>query len=229
MRKIPIIECGEPLVNFMEFCPDLIWDRPRFDYRREQLVRKSVAEKLCAANSSLPKGFKLAIIEGWRAPLIQKRMYEAAEARYRELYPGASERSLRRIVNQFTAPMDKKGPPPHTTGGAVDLVLARTDGALMDHISPYSDRDPASFAFHAKGLSDRARETRDILASALLPTGMTNYPSEYWHWTYGDQGWAYRGGHPHAIYSPITPEGWAPDPRDVVDKPLVRIASEERR
>lgn len=225
MRKVPIVECGEPLINFMEFCPSLLWEAPRFEYRREQVVRKSVAEKLCAANASLPKGLKLAIIEGWRAPLIQRRMYRAAEVRWRKMHPEYSETKLRRTVNQFTAPMDVKAPPPHTTGGAVDLMLAHEDGTLCDHISPYVVRDHRAFAFDAPNLSPEARETRKILAAALLPTGMTNYPSEYWHWTYGDQGWAYRGGHPHALYAAITPEGWVPDPKDVSEEPLVWVAA----
>lgn len=226
MRKIPIIECGEPMVNFIEFCPDLLFDAPRFEYRREQLVRRSVAEKLCAANASLPKGLKFAIIEGWRPPFIQKRMYLAIEARWRRIHPDWSEARIHRSVNQFSAPMDKKAPPPHTTGGAVDLMLAHDDGTLLDHITPYLYRDAKGSITKASGLSPTAQRTRDIMAAALLPTGLTNYPSEFWHWTYGDQGWAYRGGHPNAIYGPITPEGWEPDPNDVGDQPLKWVSND---
>ena len=226
MRKIPIIESGEPMVNFMEFCPDLLFDAPRFEYRREQLVRKSVAEKLCAANASLPNGLKFAIIEGWRPPFIQKRMYLAIEARWRRVHPDWTEARIRRSVNQFSAPMDKKAPPPHTTGGAVDLMLAHDDGTLLDHITPYLYRDPKGSITKAPGLSPVAQKTRDIMEAVLLPTGMTNYPSEFWHWTYGDQGWAYRGRHPHAIYGPITPDGWEPDPKDVGDHPLKWVAND---
>ena len=38
------------------------------------------------------------------------------------------------------------------------------------------------------------------LGAALLEGGLTNYPSEYWHWSYGDQGWAYRTGANQALY-----------------------------
>jgi zinc D-Ala-D-Ala dipeptidase len=69
-------------------------------------------------------------------------------------------------------------------------------------------------------LTDEARETRAVLAAAFTDTGLTNYPSEYWHWSYGDQGWAYRGGHAHAIYAAITPEGFEPDPRDLGNEPF---------
>ena len=46
----------------------------------------------------------------------------------------------------------------------------------------------------------------------MSSTGLTNYPSEYWHWSYGDQGWAYRGGHPAALYGMIEPPGWTTQP-----------------
>src|SRR5437016_5817976 len=65
LRHVPIRECGEELVNFLEICPDLLLDRPRFDYKRETMLRGTVAEKLCQANRNLPTGFKLAIVEGW--------------------------------------------------------------------------------------------------------------------------------------------------------------------
>jgi D-alanyl-D-alanine dipeptidase len=32
--------------------------------------------------------------------------------------------------------------------------------------------------------------------------GFTNLPSEWWHFDYGDQLWAYYGAHPHAHYGP---------------------------
>ncbi|MBI3721071.1 MAG: hypothetical protein HY248_00835 [Fimbriimonas ginsengisoli] len=114
-------------------------------------------------------------------------------------------------------------PPPHSTGGAVDLRLVRDDGAPLDHYSPYPNRDTRSYAFDAPGLSDEARRTRSILKEALEGSGMTNYPAEYWHWTYGDQGWAYRGRHAHAIYGAIVPDGWEPAAADVSDDPLVWV------
>ena len=61
------------------------------------------------------------------------------------------------------------------------------------------------------------------MALALVSAGLTNYPSEYWHWSYGDQGWAYRGGLPNAIYGATTPVGWSMDPGDDHEGPLEMI------
>lgn len=223
LRKIAIAECGEKLVDFLALCPILIFDRPRWNYRREHLLRESVAERLCRAANALPKGYRFAVLEGWRPKHIQRRMYKAAWNLWQERHPDWSEVALKRLVNRFTAPIDEQVPPPHTTGGAVDLFLADENGKLLDLISPYELRDRKAFPFDAKKLSKTAKENREIMRSVLAETGITNYPSEYWHYSYGDQGWAYRGGHPCAIYGPITPEGYSPDPSDDIDEPLTWV------
>lgn len=222
LRRIPIRECGEPLVNFMKSCPELQLDPPRFNYTREMYARKGLAERLCWANEWLLKqGYRLSIIECWRAPHIQRRMYLSTWERFRTRHPDWSNVQLKRVVNRFTAPLHGKVPPPHTTGGAVDLLLATADGKTLDHQGPYEAMDPRSFAFDAPNLSDEARSHRDMLKLALEPVGITNYPSEYWHWSYGDQGWAYRGGDPTAFYGPITPTGWQPNKDEDIEEPLI--------
>ena len=220
LKRVPIVECGEPLVNYLEVAPEILFDRPRFTYRRELFARKSLAERLSQAARNLPEGYKLAVIECWRAPIIQQRMYKAVWKRFQERNPHWNEAHLKRVVNQFTAPMDPRVPPPHTTGGAVDLTLIGPGGERCDLHGPFDAHDPKGFFFDAPGLSDAARDNRAILAKALLSAGVTNYPSEYWHWSYGDQGWAYRGEEPNALYGAITPEGWTAEPDDVSEHPL---------
>src|SRR5258705_9388081 len=75
LRHIKIVDSGEPLVDYLALCPKLIKARPRWAYERASFLRKSVAEKLCAAAMALPDGYRLAVIEGWRPPYIQHRMY----------------------------------------------------------------------------------------------------------------------------------------------------------
>lgn len=221
LKHIKIIEQGEPLVDFLENCPSLIMDSPRFRYRRETLVRESVAKMLeQAGQAAISKGYQLAILEGWRPPHIQARMYRGVWNRFKEKHPDWSDVKLRRVVNRFTAPLNAKVPPPHSTGGAVDVFLYK-DGQICDHMAPFGPFDQQSFPTDSPGLAQETIEVRRILRECLLPTGLTNYPSEYWHWSYGDQGWAYRGGHPHALYAPIVPPNWEPDPEDLVDEPLV--------
>lgn len=220
LKGIPIRDEGEPLVDFLEHIPELVLDRPRFKYRRETLVRAGVAERLKMAISRLPIGYRLGMIEGWRPPHIQKRLYLASWKLIKERHPEWSDVTLKRVVNRYTAPVGTRVPPPHTTGGAIDVVLLKDDLSVHDHQSPFEPFDPKCFSFDAPGLSDTARRTREILQQIFDGTEITNYPSEYWHWSYGDQGWAYRGGHPTAIYGPIVPPGYIPDPADLTDAPV---------
>lgn len=209
LRHVPIRENGEPLVDFVEACPSLYWvpRHPVFAYQRVRLIRQGVSKRLCAAAGALPPGIRLAIVEGWRPPAVQRQMHAETRRRISAEHPEWSPRHLSRVVNRFSAPMDPRVPPPHTTGGAVDLHLIREDGELLDFVSPYDLMDPRSAPADAKGLSAEAQRNRALLRAVLEPTGLTNYPSEWWHWSYGDQAWAYRGGHPHALYAAVQPEG----------------------
>jgi zinc D-Ala-D-Ala dipeptidase len=85
----------------------------------------------------------------------------------------------------------------------VDVWLCDPNGAPLSLSDPFDPEDPASFALDARGLSAEVRLRRDRLRDALLRAGLSNYPCEYWHWSFGDQGWAYRGGQAWAVYGAI--------------------------
>lgn len=206
--RIPIQECGEALVP-LPFSCRLYWvpDHPAFAFSRFQMARQSVAEMLVAAAGALPTGVRLAIVEGWRPPQIQRLMREATRRRLQAESPDLAESALRALVDRFSAPMDPDVPPPHTTGGAVDVHLADSAGEMLDFASPYALLDARAAAADAAGLTSEAERNRAVLSAAMLAAGFTNYPEEWWHWTYGDQSWAYRGGHPAAIYGAVEPPG----------------------
>lgn len=41
-----------------------------------------------------------------------------------------------------------------------------------------------------------------MLNAALTAAGLVNYPTEWWHWSYGDRYWALATGADHALYGP---------------------------
>ena len=225
LRDIPIRENDEPMVDVLPLSDRLFLDRPRFDYKRESVLREGVAHRLARATERLPAGFAFGLVEGWRPPFIQARMFRAVWRDMEERHPGVPPEELRAIVERYSAPMDETVPPPHTTGAAFDLALYE-DGQASDMHSPFEWRDPAGFSLDADGLSDAARRNRDVLRAAFEGTGITNYPSEYWHWSHGDQGWAYRGDHPFALYGAVEPVGWRPEARDAIDAPLEFLADD---
>ena len=220
LKRVKIVDNGEPLVDYLELCPKLVKAKPVFNYRYETVVRETVARMLCAASEALAPGFRIGVLEGWRPHHIQRRMYLRSWNRFAEMHPEWSDVQLRRVVNRYTAPMNDKVPPPHSTGAAVDLFLLDEDLRELDMRAPYEFMDPKAFLFDADGLTTESKERRRILADALLAGGMTNYPSEYWHWSYGDQGWAYRTGAPSAVYGVVEPQDYVPHPPDVTDDPV---------
>ena len=57
--------------------------------------------------------------------------------------------------------------------------------------------------FDAPNISPDARRSRTVLARALIAAGLVNYPTEWWHWSYGDRYWAWASGRTHAIFGPM--------------------------
>jgi D-alanyl-D-alanine dipeptidase len=53
---------------------------------------------------------------------------------------------------------------------------------------------------YAPNISIEAKANRALMIDALTKSGFVNYPTEWWHWSYGDRYWAYHTGHSSAIY-----------------------------
>jgi D-alanyl-D-alanine dipeptidase len=203
--RVPIRDNGEPLVDFLSRSPRLLFaeKHPAYDFARVHLARRGVVEMLVEAAERLPPGLNLTIVEGWRSPAVQRLMYEATEREFREKHPDWSPVSLRRVVNRFSAPPDHRVPPPHCTGGAVDLSITTADGEPIDMTSPYPPTSRQSAAVTTRGLTSTACANRKLLVATLTTVGFSSYPSEWWHWEYGTPGWALRTGHEAAIYGLI--------------------------
>ncbi|MEV1002288.1 M15 family metallopeptidase [Nonomuraea sp. NPDC050202] len=60
---------------------------------------------------------------------------------------------------------------------------------------------------HHPALPSRPRANRRLLAQAMSAAGFTNYPTEWWHWSYGDRYWALTTGAPAAVYGPLDCNG----------------------
>ena len=54
------------------------------------------------------------------------------------------------------------------------------------------------------GLSPEAQQNRDILLHTLLGVGFSNCRDEWWHYSYGDAGWAVRTERNECIYGLCT-------------------------
>lgn len=209
LRAVPIVDNGEPLVD-----PRTLSRRVRFadkhpkfvDLPRDVRVRKSVAEKLAQAAENLPPGLVLMILEGYRPLTQQRQQHEEVRRDIAAKHPEWNAARLQAAVNNVSAPPDDTCPPPHTTGGAVDLCPVQEDtGAFLDMVSPL-EWDEVSAPTDTHGLSANAQANRQFLVDLLTPTGLTNYAGEWWHWSYGDSGWALRVGAAFALYDRLPDE-----------------------
>ena len=206
LRAVPIKENHEPLVDPRTLSRRIHFARkhPKFgEMPRVPVVRETVAKMLANAAEALPEGIDIKIIEGYR-PLSQQRwMYEQLRKEIAQEHPDWSTATLNRVTNEVSAPPDDPCPPPHSTGGAVDLCLCRaSDLEFLDMSSPL-EWDTKSAPMELDGLSETAQKNRELLSKVLTEAGLTNYAGEWWHWSYGDSGWALRVGATCAVYGGI--------------------------
>lgn len=209
---IPIIENNEPLYDLKDQTLITYGPSPEIannlDYTK---VRRSVYERLVQAQTLLPMGLKLCVYEGYRSLSLQKQLFEKYFLKIQQLHPEWPHDTVFTESTKLVSPLvnedGSENIPPHSTGGAVDLYLIDKDGntipmgiALKDWAD---DREGVLSLTASSRISGEAQNYRKIMKDALETAGFVNYPTEYWHWSYGDRYWAYHTGHPYAHYNVI--------------------------
>ena len=78
-------------------------------------------------------------------------------------------------------------------GAAVDLTLVDACGDELDLGTPIdATPEQSDGAVLLRRRRHRRRRPRppDLLAGCSGGAGLVNYPTEWWHWSYGDRYWA---------------------------------------
>ena len=200
VTSIPVEEIGEPLVDLRgRFAVDtrLADAEGAFAHLREGL-----ATRLEEAQRQLPAGYRLLIVEGYRPPVLQRRYFEEYKDELRAAYPEMTPEELHSAASRYVSPIEVA---PHTAGAAVDLTLCTDDGTELDMGTPVNatpEQSDGACYTDAPNISAEARRNREILGTALRAAGLINYPTEWWHWSYGDRYWAMTTGAPTALYGP---------------------------
>ena len=186
LNRIVEVENGEPLVEMSVACPSLVRLRPG----TIGWCRRSVATMAESAAQSLPAGIQLGYSEAWR-PLVRQRMiFDWMWEQLEVARPGLSYAAKRRQVCRWVAPVDQKAPPGHCTGAALDVYLLDDQGAVIDLVSPLTRFGSAPTYVH--GLDPVSQANRSLLINAMLGSGFSNCRDEFWHYSFGDAGWAVR-------------------------------------
>jgi D-alanyl-D-alanine dipeptidase len=166
------------------------------------LVRADLGHRLGRAQAALPGGLALRVVEGHRDAARQQEIIQGYERELRAAHPDVSDGELRRLSSRFVAPVEVA---PHVAGAAVDLTLTGPDGDLDmgTPIDATPEESGGACYLGADGIQAEAQANRKLLARVLSGAGLVNYPSEWWHWSYGDRYWALMTGAPAALHGPL--------------------------
>ena len=223
-QNIPITECQEPLVpipdNVQKILPHPYislgapyGDRSPFFVREGVLAR---LEKSQAYLQTLRPHWQIAIFDAYRPIPVQQFMVDysfiqLAESRKLEINTlSEAEKNLlmAEVIKFWAVPShDPKTPPPHSTGAAIDVTLYNTEllevnmGSPIDEISDRSF--PDYFTTFRNSEAVNFHRDRQLLNEVMTHSGFQRHPNEWWHFSYGDQLWAWTSHQRAAIYGAV--------------------------
>ncbi|MCH2156588.1 MAG: M15 family metallopeptidase [Opitutales bacterium] len=216
VKKMPVLDCGDPIVLLNNKVTDLHYGNSKI------FVRRRVFNLLVEAQTRLPPHYKLCIIEGHRPLELQTEYFQNHLANIRSLNPHLDERDSYDEASKFVAPPDVA---PHATGGAIDVTILDSDNRQIE-MGTRVDDEPSRVEYatytYANNISHEAKRNRKILVDAMEGAGFINYPTEWWHWYYGDKYWAFLTKQKNAIFD-------FTDPQPLHNKDLSTIGRARRR
>lgn len=165
-------------------------------------LRAEVYAKLIRAKTHLPADLTFMLYEAYRPLARQIEMWEAVQTEMRAKHPDMDPDAFQLLCETFIAnPYDGIGSG-HQAACAVDITLCTFDGRELDMGAPMHGFGPSTWT-DASGLSETAVANRALLKTAIEAEGFLNYPAEWWHYSYGDHGWAWLAGASKAFYGAI--------------------------
>ena len=223
-RTIPVTDCGEPLVPLPEDLPRVrphpysCLGAPYPVGRGPWRLRLAVVGRLLRARSILQTmhpHWDLQIFDAWRPLAVQAFMVDhslqtelARASPAQRADPGWRHHVEQQVQHLWAIPSsDPCTPPPHSTGAAVDLTLVDESGesvpmgSAIDALGPESHPDYFATDPH----QSTAHRNRLRLRQAMLAAGFVMHPWEWWHFSYGDQLWAWQVGSLQARYGGESP------------------------
>jgi len=223
-NKIPIKDNGDKLIaipsrlKFLDPHPYFHLGAPYKDKTFIWKLRKEVINRLLKVNDYLisKNSFNLLIYDSWRRLDVQEFMFKRAfllecekldidtSLKNMKYYPSI----LKKIEKFWAYPSyDTRCPPPHSTGGALDVCLSDKEGNLVEMGSKVDQMDETSNPdFYATIKNEEAiiwNSRRNFLREIMTKFGFAQHPNEWWHFSYGDQLWAWKNKKANALYGKI--------------------------
>ncbi|NJP08320.1 MAG: D-alanyl-D-alanine dipeptidase [Leptolyngbyaceae cyanobacterium RU_5_1] len=212
-KLIPIQDCGEPLVPIPLEVFAVVQPHPYekvgapYGDKSPFYVRQGVLERLLNAQTHLQTshpGWKIQLFDAYRPLSVQHYMVdytfmEVVQQRglVVENLTEAQRQEILQLVYEFWAipDHDPTKPPPHSTGGAVDVTLVNAAGQDVDMGSPIDELSPRSYPNHYANTHESHQQEfhtyRQLLNQVMTQAGFRRHLNEWWHFCYGDQMWAW--------------------------------------
>lgn len=231
--SVPIQDCGEPLVPIVIEGIALMEPPPYqqlgADYqgRSPFFVRTGILQALTQARDALQQqrpGWQMLIFDAYRPITVQQFMvdYTFDQILQRDgltaepLTNQQRDAILSQVYQIWAVPShDPQTPPPHSTGAAIDLTLLDEQGHWVEmggdidelsprsqpdyyqHVTPKNEEESQKFCHY--------QQNRDLLNNIMQSAGFMRHPGEWWHFSRGDQFWAWQCNHgqangPHIAY-----------------------------
>lgn len=205
VAALPVLDCGEILCDLRDIPALRVGRRPVDADAAYAYVRTGVADRLVAAQTLLPPGLHLLVVEGYRPLALQRRLFAGYCAQLSADHPEWTVEQVRAAASRHVAPPELA---PHIAGAAVTLTVCTDDGTELSMGTPVNAslaEDTRAVATASAMTSPEERANRSVLSGALSAVDLVNYPTLWWHWSYGDRYWAYVTGRPSARYGPVPP------------------------
>lgn len=217
-HKIPIIESGETLVEIPLELFAVETPHPyeklgaNYGVNSPYFLRETVVKKLIAAQKTLQllhPGWYIQIFDAYRPVAVQQFMvdYSFAQAltetgiNKSDLSPQELAAIWQQVYDIWAVPsLDMNTPPPHSTGAAVDITLVNNHGEVVNMGSPIDEMSERSYPDFYISKNSEYHQLRQLLNDVMLKAGFQRNPREWWHFSYGDQMWAWLSHQPTAIY-----------------------------
>ncbi len=216
-RQVPIQECGEPLVAIPLELFAIETPHPYIkcgaDYagKSPYSLRQGVLDRVIQAQEKLQllhPGWQLQIFDAYRPVEVQQYMVDYTFKQtvldrgldLANLSPAQIEQIWQDVYQIWAIPsFELETPPPHSTGAAIDLTLVAEGGVAIDMGSPIDEMSarsqPGYFSTATDPIAQQYHRNRQILCQIMNYAGFARHPAEWWHFSIGDQLWAWLSNH----------------------------------
>ncbi|MGB3693683.1 MAG: M15 family metallopeptidase [Spirulinaceae cyanobacterium] len=218
--QIPIKECGEPLVAIplTEFAvesphpyeklgaPYGVCGQSRAE-ASPYYLRQGVLEALILAQQELQHflpGGRIKIFDAYRPVEVQQFMVDYTftqvinqkNLKLEELSTNQQQEIWQEVYKIWAIPSyNLATPPPHSTGAAIDITLVDSSGKELNmgsEIDELSARSQADYYAKSNNLEEQQYHNhRELLHKSMGEAGFKRHRDEWWHFSLGDQMWAW--------------------------------------